>query len=440
MDSARSEAAPALAPGARPAPLAGAAAPTHTPLLRNAYAWFASSGVLSVLGVLYWVLAARYYSVEAVGLNSAAISTMMFLSGLAHLHSMGVMVRFVPRAGRATGRLIGYAYLLGIVLSLMAALVFVLGLERWAPALGFLRATPSVTLNFILATAVWSAFSLEDYVLTGLRQAIWVPIANITYTIAKVVMLVVLAGPLPLYGIVASWLIPALVVLVPVTWLIFRRLIPRHMRETEASAIPIMPGQLVRYAAGNYLGSLFALAAVRLLPLLVAQQAGVAQAAFFYLPWTVATSIQLIVVNMALSLTVEGVLDEARLGRHIRQFLVHIVRLLVPLIAVVMLTAPWLLRLSGAQYAAEGTVLLRLLGCATLVGVLNSIYVSVARARRQVSRIVAAQALLSLLTLTLSYWLLPVYGIVGVGWAALGSEALVAAILYLSPLRLGPQH
>jgi O-antigen/teichoic acid export membrane protein len=81
-------------------PFAGhLAAHVANPLYRTGYALTLSSGLTSVLGLAYWLLAARFYPAEVVGMNSAAIAAMTFLSGLAGLSLDGAYVRFVPRLG-----------------------------------------------------------------------------------------------------------------------------------------------------------------------------------------------------------------------------------------------------------------------------------------------------------------------------------------------------
>ena len=64
--------------------LAGGRVASHLrlPLFRNGYALIIGSAATSGLGLVYWVLAARFYSAEMVGLSSAALSAMLLLSGI----------------------------------------------------------------------------------------------------------------------------------------------------------------------------------------------------------------------------------------------------------------------------------------------------------------------------------------------------------------------
>jgi len=407
----------------------------RTPLFRNGYALMLSAAATSGLGVIYWMLATRYYSAEVVGLNSAVISAMLLVAGVAQLSLVSVITRFLPRAGRATIRLVGSAYALTLSVAALVGLLFVLGVRLWSPALAFLGSTPLFALWFVLATMAWCIFTLQDSVLAGMQQTVWVPIENTIFAIAKIALLLLFAWPVVRYGIFASWTIPGAAVLLPVNYLIFRRLLPRHAQSSAAQAEPLLPRRIAGYAASNYIGSMLSLAVNTLLPLLVLHQLGPKANAYFAQPWLIASSLQLIAGNMAVSLTVEAATDRDRLAGYTRRALVHSARLLVPLVVLMLIGAPALLQLFGRAYADEGAGLLRLLALGALPNLVNMLYLSVARVRNRVGTIVAVQAALCALALGLSYPLLHWYGIMGVGIAWLSSQTLVATGIALAHLR-----
>lgn len=99
----------------------------YWPLYRNGYALVLSSAFTSLLGMVYWVLAAHLYSAEIVGLNSAAISAMMFLAGIAQLNLTSALIRFIPGAGASTRRLVVGAYGLSALVALAVGLIFMGG-------------------------------------------------------------------------------------------------------------------------------------------------------------------------------------------------------------------------------------------------------------------------------------------------------------------------
>jgi LysM repeat protein len=272
-------------------------------------------------------------------------------------------------------------------------------------------------------------------VLAGVKQAVWVPIENIAFALGKLALLLVFAWSAARYGIFASWTIPGAAVLLPISYLIFRRLLPRHAQTSAAQAEQLVPHQIAGYAASNYLGSMLSLAVTTLLPLLVLHQLGPRANAYFAQPWLIGSTLQLIAGNMAVSLTVEAATDRERLEVHTRRALIHTARLLVPAVTLVLIGAPYLLRLFGRDYAAEGAGLLRLLALGTLPNLVNMLYLSVARVRNRVVVIVVVQAALCALTLGLSYPLLHMYGVTGVGIAWLTSQTLVALGIALTRLR-----
>ena len=405
------------------------------PLYRNGYALIINAVSTSILGVLYWVIAARFYSTDAVGINSAAISTMTFLSSAARLYLDGALIRFLPRSGAHAKRLIQLCYLIAAVAAAIVGAVFLLGLDFWAPALGFLRSSLTISIVFMAATIASTVFVQQDGAMIGLRQAHWVPVENILFAAAKIVLLVVLAKNFPEYGIFASWVIPLIISLVPVNLLIFGKLLPKHIRDSEGTETGVDVKQIAQYAGGLYAGYIFSAASLRLLPLIVLQVVGSKAAAFFTLPWMIVTSMQLVIPSMMGSLTVEASRDQSKLVKYSRQAFAQTSRLLIPMVLLLLITGPYLLHLFGKNYAAEAGILLRLLSLAILPQIVTGLYFGIARIHRSVGGVVKVHASLFVMNLALSYLFLEKFGITGVGIAWLISQLAIASILFVTQLR-----
>jgi O-antigen/teichoic acid export membrane protein len=407
----------------------------RTPMYRNGYALLLSGFTSAGLGMIYWLLAARSYPAATVGLSSAAIAAMMLLSGASQLSLNSALVRFVPLAGRATGRLVGYSYLISAMAAAVIGLIFCLGLDRLAPALRPFLVNPVRQRTFVLAIMIWCIFALQDSALTGLRQAMWVPLENTAVTVVKIVLLLVFARYSRQYGIFASWMIPVAASILPLNLLIFRRLIPDHVQASKDLATRLVPRQIGKYILANYLGSLFFLASTTLLPIIVINLVGPKANAFFYMPWMIATALQLIAVNMTTSFTVEATRDQMKLSIYCYRVLMQSMRLLIPLVVIILLGAPLILLLFGRDYANEGAMLLRLLALSAIPNVIVVLYVSLARVENRVRGIVMVQGALCVLVLSMSYVLLQTFGITGVGLAWLASQTVVAVFLWLTRLR-----
>src|SRR5918999_3426454 len=111
--------------------LAGLRDELANPLFRNAYALMANGGLTGVLGLGYWLLAARLYPPDTVGRNSAEIQAIMFVSGLTAINYM--LIRFVPQSGRRTKRLVLGSYALGSVTGGIIRIGVLVTRSAWGP-------------------------------------------------------------------------------------------------------------------------------------------------------------------------------------------------------------------------------------------------------------------------------------------------------------------
>ncbi|MFE6285085.1 lipopolysaccharide biosynthesis protein [Streptomyces sp. NPDC057877] len=408
---------------------AGARAPERRagPLLRNAYALMLNTGISAVLGLGFWLAAARYYSESAVGQGSAAIAAMKLLAGLTAVTLTGALARFIPVAGRTTGRLILRTYAGSSLVVAVAAGGFLLTLDRWGPSYRFLDG-PLPAAGFVVAVVAWNVLTLQDGVLTGLRSALWVPVGNTAFSVVKLGLLVVCAAAVPTAGVFVSWGAAIAVSVLPLGWLVFRRLVPRHVRATEGRSEPPGPRQVGRFLAGDCTGSLFSLAVVYLVPVIVASQVGAADNAYFYVTATIGGTVNLLALNMGASLTVEGSHDPARLAANTRAALRRMARIMLPVAAALFFGAPWILGVFGSGYADAATALLRWFAVGAVLRVVMETYFAVLRAQSRTAGLAWLQGLLCALVLGLTLLLLPRMGLTGAGVAEIASLTVIVAI------------
>ncbi|MFI9775190.1 lipopolysaccharide biosynthesis protein [Streptomyces sp. NPDC051956] len=396
-------------------------------LFRNAYALMLNTGISGVLGVGFWLAAAHYYTADAVGQGSAAIAAMKFLAGLTAVTLTGALARFIPIAGRATGRFIFRTYAGSSVAVAFAALVFLLTLDVWGPSYRFLHG-PVNGLGFIAAVVAWSLLTLQDGVLTGLRSALWVPVGNTVFSTVKLGLLVAFAVAVPTTGVFVSWVVAIATSVVPLGWLVFRRLVPRHIKATGGKADPPTLRQMGRFLAGDYTGSLFSLAVVYLVPVLIASQVSSADNAYFYITTTIGGTVNLLAINMGASLTVEGSHDPALLAANTRAALRRMARIMIPVCGLLFLLAPHVLHVFGEEYAHAATPLLRWFAVGAALRVVMETYFAVLRAQSRTAGLAWLQGLLCVLVLGLTLLLLPRMGLTGAGVAEISSLAVIVAL------------
>jgi O-antigen/teichoic acid export membrane protein len=400
-------------------------APVRSSVVRNAVALMFSTIATSVLGMVFWTVAARFAPPDALGKASALTAAVTLLAGLAQLNLASVMPRFLPVAGRATGKFItrGYlgAALVGLVLSVGYALS---GLGR-----DFLPRTPVQIALFAASVMLLAILIVQDGVLAALRKATWVPVVKAGFAAAKV-------GLLPLFvawglsdGLFLAWSAPVVVAVGAVTVLLFARVVPRHVRATADRAA--LPGRrdLASFLSGQYAGSIVFNVVYGVPPVLVATVLGDQASAFFAIPWLIATSVTGLLANIGMSLVAEVSGDEGQLRTHLRRA----ARLSVLVAggggAVLVAAAPLALLAFGPAYATQGTMTLRLLGFGLPFAGIVFLYTALNAIDRRVWRSVLAQAAVAVVFLGGGLLTMGRYGTAGMAVAFDVAEALVAVVV-----------
>jgi O-antigen/teichoic acid export membrane protein len=397
-------------------------------LFRSAHALMLSTVATSAFGVAYWIVAARAYSPRALGEGAAAISTMLMLSNFAQMNLFHGLTRFIPIAGQATGRLVGYSYAASAGAALLLGTGFVLVAPRVSDNLSFLETGLLGGAAFVASVVLWGVFALQDGVLTALRRAPWVPVENALFGLVKLGLLVAFAGVFVSGGIFASWNVAVLMAVVPINVLIYRRLIRRRSTAKEPAA-PLSFQGVARFVGVDYIGSLLLQTYTTALPLVIVATLGAGANADFYVAYAIIASVDLLSANLATSLLVEGAHDEDRLREYTRRVLQRSTLLLVGIILFLELAAPYLLKVFGDGYAQDSTTLLRILALASLPRMLNIVYMGAMRVERRVGRVVMLQAAISVLVLSLTLALGSEIGVNGVGLAWLCAHCAVALTL-----------
>ncbi|WP_371785057.1 lipopolysaccharide biosynthesis protein [Streptosporangium subroseum] len=425
---------PTMAQGLRTGLMDRLRADLRDPLFLQGYALMINTAITAVLGLGYWVLATHLYSASAFGEGQTMISVLRLFASLTGLAFVGALARFIPVAGRRTAEFVVRGYVIAGVAGLVAALGFLLTLPLWGPVYGHLGGF-GPGLFFLVSVLVWTVFTLQDVTLAGLRRAIWVPVNSLAFGLVKMAMLVGLARALPdgglFGGIFISWIVPTALALIPINWFIFTIVIPRHVRETrESAANPPPLREVGRFLAGDFPGTLSVLLIVYLVPVMVAAWLNdAAMFGYFSIAHTLGCMIELLAANMAVSLTVEGSFNAARLAQSVRNALRRTFLIVGPIIAMVVVAAPLILNVFSPELSREGTPLLRLMALAVLPGTLIEIYLSMLRAQSRARSLAAVQIGMAVLVLVSVAAIFPSAGIVGVGYGMLASQLLIALII-----------
>jgi O-antigen/teichoic acid export membrane protein len=412
-----------------------AAPPTPAPqptsrshLVRNGIALVLNSAISSLLGAGYWFVAAHRTDQATVGQATALVAALTALSTMAQLSLPGVLASYLPRAGASARWLVVRAYSLALALSAVLGAWFAVLAPLLDDGFAPLRGLGPLFL-FSASVCIWSVFALQDNALTGLRLAVWVPLENIVYSAVKLGALLALGTGVSAMALLTTWVVPAAFALLPVSGLLLFKILPRHAQgRTEEEDL----GGLRRYFAGDSAGLVLSQLSTTLLPVLVVIRLDTEAAGAFGIAWLLAQSLDLVAVNLGMSLTVEGAHDEARLPDLLSAMRVRVLLLVIALAAVGIAIAPHLMGFFGTSYADDGTHVLRLLLVGSIGRSVTVLAICAARAGRRPARIIALQGGLAVLIPGTAWVLAGPWGLTGVGVAWAVSQAVVGLSAFLT--------
>lgn len=395
-------------------------------LFSNALYLTISSALTNLLGFVFWIIAARYYSVEDVGLASAAIVAVGLVTTFAHLGLGMGLVRFLSSSGRKSAALINTTFTIGALAAAVAGVIFVLGIDFWSPALTFIKEEPGYLTTFLILCVVYQLWYLAENAFVASRRSAFVTGQNLIFNLLRLPLVILLSLWFSSFGTFSAWGIAMAIALV-VSLFFFLPKVQTGYR-LAISIDKVIMKAIMRFSSANYASTLFWLAPGMVLPLMVVNISGAEANAYFYIAWTIGAMLPITTGAVSTSLFAEASHDEESLKLNTQRSLKMAFLILVPVVVLVLVAAPLLLQLFGGPYAENGATLLRIMAVSSLPAIINGIYLSVKRVEKDLKALVAFAAFAAASSIGLASWLLPEMGIDGVGVAWLVSQLALALI------------
>ena len=401
----------------------------RNPLYSNAVYMMVAYLATAAFGFVFWIVAARFYSVSDVGLASALVSAMNLLSILSSLGFGYAMIGFLGASKKPVG-LVNSGFTIVGLAAIAAALVFMLGVGLWSPALVYTRNNPAYLIFFVLVVPAAALSTLTDNTLIARRKAGYALARGLLFNVVRAVLPVLLAGQLHSFGIYASWGAAVFVSLSFGMFVLLPRALPGYRPAIDIDRESL--GGVMQFTFANYLGDLLCAAPVLILQsLMVVNLLGSESNAYFAIAWAMGSILNSIPTAVSVSLFAEGSHDEGKLQQTILRSAKMTFLVLTPAVVLVLVLADKLLLLFGAAYSENGATLLRLFAVSAFPLGVNYLYFGTRRVERRMRVPLLLMLLAGAVTLSLSYLLMPRMGIAGAGVAWLASQSGIALVVVI---------
>lgn len=375
-------------------------------------------------GLLFWVVAARNYAQEDVGLATALVS----IAGVVLLVSrLGVdqsMTRFLPGGNRSS--IYSTSVIVTTVLSIVFGVGYLLTAGLWSPGI---QIGWGAAVVLLVLMASWSVALTSNMAFVAIREARVSFVQTLVMGTRVLVLFVTTAmGAVGIIGAYAASFVLAVIY----GQIIFARL-GIFVKEVDWQFIK----DSMRFSSGNWVSGLLDNLPLYILPVLVFGYLGAAQTAEYYMAYSFASIVFMFPRAFATQMYVEGCH-----GTPLRDIVARFTSLsfltVVPIIAALYLVAPWLLGLLGGAYAENGLSILRLLAFSSLFWIPYKIHYHVKMVQKDMRGLVLVSLFNCVLVLGLSFALMTLYGLDGIGYAWIigyGVISLTIALLAVSRRR-----
>ncbi|MGW4945530.1 lipopolysaccharide biosynthesis protein [Actinoplanes sp. NPDC004185] len=404
-------------------PLARLRVATADSLFRNSAFLLLATVELAAGGFLFWQVVAHLFPAAEVGRAGALISASVLIGSCALLGMHNAVIRYL-RVWEDDAATVDTALTTVLVAATAGALAFVALAPAVAPELaGLLRHPLNATL-FVLLTSGYAVNMVGDNVFVAARRSGFVLGRNTVVVVLRLLLPLACLG-LGALGIFTAYQ-GAMVAALVVYLFALRRVLglPSRLRLRRDRLAAMW-----RYSAWNYLATVILMLPALLMPILVAEQAGPAAAAYYYVAALLAGTLAFVPQATSRSFFAEAERDRTRM----RTSLGRVVRLTLavelPMLLGLLLGGHFALSLFGRQYAAAYPLLvvLAVTQALTSVGYVGSTVLMVLGRLRLLCALSAAASAAALL----GAYLLVGRGLIWAGWSLLIGEVILAAIYLL---------
>lgn len=370
-----------------PGRLAGAAAYLRAEIARNrtvlsnAGSMMGTVLVTAGLGAAFWLVAARQFSPEAVGVASAAVAAMMLLGYLATVGLGTLLMGELPRLERGHRGLLNAALLISGVVGAVLGLAFAYLAPLLSTDLEPLSNTPLAAVVFAVGVSLTGLTAVLDQALIGLLLGNLQLARNVVFSAVKLVALAAVgflladAGGDWIYG---TWALGIAVSLVVLTRFYLRRGEDRlQPRFAQLNAMRFD-------AATHHVYNLAIRAPDLVLPLIVVTMLSAEANANFYIAWMIASFGFMIPVSLSSVLFAVGSGDAERLSDRYRLSIGLSAGAGVAINLVLLFAGGPILSLFGASYEQEALVPLHILALGVFPETIKAHFLSISRVERRI--------------------------------------------------------
>jgi len=393
----------------------------HESLYRNSVYFMASTLITAIFGFIFWILNARLFRPEQIGIATTIVSATALITQFSLLGLKNSIIRYLPKSATKNNKINTGSNII-TVFTLVLCVLYILFLPVLSTKLLFLRDNVMYSFLFIIFVLSFSLNQLQESIFVAYRSTGYVLVKNALWGIIKVILPMFLIS-FGAFGVFFAFSFGSIISFLFGLYVLIRRF---QYKISPVVSLDVIK-QIGKFSLGDYVGIFFAELPYFIMPLIIINYIGASQSAYYYIDLQIATFLYMIPFAITQSLFAEGSANEQSIKQHLKKAAILIFCLLIPAILATVVFGGLVLKVFGSLYAENGLVLLRLLAIGGVFSAINSIGSAILHIQKKIKTYVFLN-FISAIVLILASFVLLSHGLSGIGMAIITEQAVITVI------------
>lgn len=373
-------------------------------------------------GFIFWVIAAKLYKVEDVGLATVLISSVTTILLVSILGFDSSLIRFIHSEHK--GYNFNTALTISTISSIILGAIYVLLINYISPNLYFLR-SPLYGSVFIFFVAINSIFLITGTAFKAIRRSDYFFYQNILLNLRIPLLFIFLL--LGNFGIFSAFGFATLV-----SSLFSVMYLKKFFYVGSKISTQFLRSSL-DFSFANYISNIFNTLPTLIFPLLIFNLLGSQETGIFSIAFSIGNLPLIVSDALGTSLFVEGSHGK-NLSENISKSLLLIYLLLIPTILFICIFSNYILGFYGKEYV-EASSTLRIMAVSCLFIPVYSLYVPIQNVKMKLKSVIKVNFYRFVILMILSYVFIFKFGVIGIGYAWLITHGFLLVGIGVSVLR-----
>lgn len=391
-------------------------------LLRNSIYLVMTYFSNSILGFFFWMIATRYYVPDDIGIISAVLSGVFLVSTLSLIGLPMALVFYLPAHYKNANRIINSCMIIGIVISTIVSIIFILGIDIWAPQLKSILGDLGLIIIFIITAIMTTISSLMSGMFTAGKKSLFHMIRENVFGIIKIFLLILFLS-FGSIGIFISWSM-GLIISIIIGFFLLSKL----WKYTPIFTFDPIIKDMTKFSIGNYIAGICYNLPKLIFPIIIMNLISVESAGYFFIAMTIAGLLYAIPMSIIGPFLVESS-NKEKFWINVNKAIKFSMYILIPGLLLFIIFGKYILNIFSPNYADNSFMTLIILSVTSIPLSLIMIFNTIRNAQEKVFITIIINAAVSIVTIILSIPLMKIWNIEGAAMAYLIANIIMASII-----------